>query len=490
MCIAMFAFAQKLVNDYDSRALVYIACAYLGLKGGAGGMLRMALLPLFKSVATVSSTKFQVCIIVVSAPWAMKPIVGMADYYPIFGRTKQWYVIGAAVVGLAAAIAMAHGYDTLSPNSLIVLATLVSAQLAATDILSEGMYVGLMKENPAAGSSIVSYVWFLVTVAEILVALVAGPVADDGNVQLLLWAVAALCAQIIIPVAAGWMLDAPRTNPPKAQRWTIQMAVIIVTAAAVTAIASSHQLWHVQLVVSVAVVLTVVTASWVLLPPKLRVVSIFTFLVSAASARFTAALDYFYTASDLCVPNGPAFSLTFYLTVASVSSAACGVMGVLLYEMYLSHREYGYLFRLTIALRTLVSFVDVALVSRWTQLVHLSDKSVFLFGDACLGSVIDMMSAMAMAVITAQVCPKESECIVYAIIAGMQNLGSSVAALNGNIASLIAGVEFSAETCLYDQLPTALIVGTLVLPALIVPLTWWLPDRATLERDVDNAEGT
>lgn len=481
----MLAFGRRLLRDYDARFLAFLASAYMGLKGGAGGMLRMAMLPLFKTVAGATNVEYQSYALIILIPWALKPIVGMADFFPLCGRTKQWYVLIAAALGVPAAVVLAHKYDTLSLPALTGLATAVSVQLATTDILSEGQYVTLMRGTPS-GSSIVSYVWFMTVLTEMMVALVAGPVADDGNVQLLLWTVAILCAQIIVPTTAGWMLDPVVRTPagiPSAQRWTVRMTVImIVASSAVTAAATSGS-WRTQLTVSIVTTSVVAGAALFTMPPELSRASVFMFLSSTTATQFTGTLDYFYTANALCVPGGPAFSMTFYLTVATISSAVCATGGVLLFQQYFSQWHYGPLFRMTILLRVAVSFVDIALVSRWNTAVHLADHSAYLFGDACLGSVVNMLGTMAMVVLTAQVCPRQSECIVYAIVAGMQNLGASVATLNGNAATLMAGITFANGACTFDHFPAVLAVGTMAIPLVMLPFTWrWFPVTHTTER--------
>tara|TARA_B110000902_G_scaffold5877_1_gene7047 strand:+ start:733 stop:2241 length:1509 start_codon:yes stop_codon:yes gene_type:complete len=471
----MLAFGRRLLHDYDARFLAFLACAYMGLKGGAGGMLRLALLPLFKTVAGATNVEYQSYALIILIPWALKPIVGMADFFPLCGRTKQWYVLAAAAVGVPAAVVLAHKYDTLPLPALAGLATAVSVQLATTDILSEGRYVTLMRGTPS-DSSIVSYVWFMTMLSEIMVALVAGPVADDGNVQLLLWTVAVLCAQIVVPTAAGWMLDPvvrTQAGVPSAQRWTVHMTVLMIVASVSVAAAATSPSWQVQLAVSGVATSLVAGAALHLMPPELSRASVFMFLSSATATQFAGTLDYFYTADILCVPGGPAFSMTFYLTVATISSAVCATGGVLLFQQYFSQWRCGPLFRLTILLRVAVSFVDIAIVSRWNTAVGLADHSAYLFGDACLGSVVNMLGTMAMVVLTARVCPQQSECIVYAIVAGMQNLGASVAALNGNAATLLTGITFADGVCAFDHFPAVLAVGTMAVPVVMLPFTWW-----------------
>ena len=479
-------FVQRL-QCYDPRALAFFAAAYFGLKGAAGGMLRMALLPLFKQVARVSSVEFQAYAIVVASPWAMKPLFGMADYFPLFGRRKQWYVLIISVVGAGAATALAYTCKTAHPRTLAVLATIVSLQVATVDILSEGRYAELMTETPRGKGAIVTYVWLLTACAEVLVACVAGPVADDGNVCLLLWAIVPLSAQLIGPVLSGWMMDPIIAVRKAIDVWTARLAITIVVATGVVSWAAVRASWQGQIAVAVSTVLCLVVAALWFAPSDIAWTLVYTFLASASSLSFSGSLDYFYTSDAHCVPGGPAFTLTFYLTVATVSSAACAVVGVVLFETYLSSVQYAPLFRLATVLRVLVSLVDIMIVLRWNNAVGITDASAYLFGDACLGTVISMIGSMAMVILTVRVCPPKTECIVYALIAGSQNLGAAIAALIGNAVSVAANIRLDDTACTYDNLPLLLFLGTVVAPICVLPLTWCIKfPHNTLADDDEN----
>ena len=44
------------------------------------------------------------------------------------------------------------------------------------------------------------------------------------------------------------------------------------------------------------------------------------------------AVDYWFTADEKCVPNGPHFDLAYYLTYTQIVGAVAGVFGILIFQ--------------------------------------------------------------------------------------------------------------------------------------------------------------
>lgn len=469
---------STLRDTFDPRALAFFVSVYLGLKGGGGGLLKMAMLPLFKMEAGVGSGTFQTYCIVAMAPWALKPVVGLADKYPLWGSTKASYIGIAAIVGTAATAVLAANAKKVSqfPNALVALTTVANAQIAITDLLAEGKYAQLMRDNPKSGSTLVSFVWGLSFVAQILVSIVAGPVADDGNAHLLIIAAVPLMAQAVIPPLTKWIQE-DNESQNSVKPWMIFMVAIIVTATTVTTAAAIQSNPVVKVVLAALVWAGVSVSAWFTMPKNLRLVALYTFAAIASQLQFVGPLDYFYTANEACVPNGPKFSMTFYLTTASLIAAVCGAVGVMAFEALMGEWTFRNVFRLTTILMCAVASVDVIIVTRTNLKWGLTDKAAYLGGNACMGAVIMMMHTIPLAVLTSKMCPKGAESMVYAIVAGMQNLASSVAGVAGAGIAEIANISLSATTshCEHKNLPKVLLVFTIAMPALItLPLTWIL----------------
>jgi len=472
----MRAWWNTLRTTFDPRSLAFFASVYLGLKGGAGGLLKMAMLPLFKMQAGVSSETFQTYSIVVMAPWALKPIAGLADKYTLWGSNKSAYIGIAAIVGTAATAAFAANAQSIAqfPNAMVALAAIANTQIAVTDLLAEGSYAQLMRDAPQSGSALVSYVWGIAFMAQILVAIVAGPVADDGNAHLLIAAAVPLMAQAAVPPLANWVKE-ERPQKHSVKQWMVKMVVVVVAATGAITAAAVQNNAAVKVAAAATVACTIAAAAWAFMPQTLRGVALYTFVAIASQLQFGGPLDYFYTASEECVRNGPKFSMTFYLTTAPLVAAVCGAAGVAVFETTMSNWTFRSIFRFTTVLMCAVAAVDVVIVTRTNLRWGIPDRAAYLGGNACMGAVVMMMHTVPLAVLTSKMCPDGAETMVYAIVAGMQNLGAAVAGVGGAGIAQMVNVSLSDASCDHTLLPEILIAGTIAMPMLVaLPLTWIL----------------
>ena len=485
----MISWFDRLQRHFDPRVLAFFVSVYLGLKGGGGGLLRMALLPLFKVNAGVNSEMFQAYTILVMAPWALKPIFGLSDRFPMCGSSRGSYIAVASIIGTSAVLVFALNAEKAStiPTQLALLAMLANAQIALTDLLAEGKYAQLMRDTPESGSTLVSFVWGLAFVAQLLVAGVAGPVADDGNARLLLYAAVPLMAQASVPALSGWTLETPGTSGAGPKPWMYTMVVVMVLSTVAVTLAAMLGSSTAKCAVAACIILVVIGSSWTVMPSAIRKPAIYSFVAMVAQLQFTGPLDYFYTADHSCVENGPQFTMTFYLTTASIAAAFCGAFGVGFFEAVMGSWTFRNLFRFTTVLMCMVASVDVAIVTRTNLAIGISDRTAYLGGNACFGSVIIMMHTIPMAVLTSKMCPSGAESLVYAIVAGMQNLGFSISGLAGSGVAETFNVTFSKTNCSYSHLSTLLIVSTMVMPLLITfPLTFILiPPKIGLKDKLD-----
>ena len=107
--------------------------------------------------------------IVASFPWTVKPLIGMiSDGVPIFGYNKRWYIAASSLIG-SGAIYFIATYKFDRSNGLYYIAglTLINAQVAIADLLTEGKYAEAMRYNPSHSASMVSYVWGNITLGGI-----------------------------------------------------------------------------------------------------------------------------------------------------------------------------------------------------------------------------------------------------------------------------------------------------------------------------------
>ena len=93
-----------------------------------------------------------------------------------------------------------------------------------------------------------------------------------------------------------------------------------------------------------------------------------------------SALGYYYTASEQCVPGGPGFDYTYYITVTGVVGSIVNFFGVILYQNFLSSWRFRPALIFTLVLGSLASIIDLIIIMRWNVAIGIPDKVFFLLG--------------------------------------------------------------------------------------------------------------
>lgn len=107
---------------------------------------------------------------------------------------------------------------------------------------------------------------------------------------------------------------------------------------------------------------------------------------------------------------------------------------------------------------------------------------------------LDFMPGVVM---TSKLCPKGSESIMYAILAGFQNFGS---ALSSNLGAFTAqalqiftyieqDVEAGSVCQNLDLIPWVILGGGIIFPLISIPFTWWLIPDAYVAGSIIDKDG-
>lgn len=348
----------------------------------------------------------------------------------------------------------------------------------------------MMVLHPETGADLVSAVWGLNMGGSFMASAVVGVIADHFNARVIFWVCLPLAAQIIIPIAAGWLPE-PSVSPgvrmdklaahPALFRLCLAMAVGALGLAFVSLLATPTT----QAVYSITASTVLCVAAHVALPTLLARANLYMFLASAFYVAIPGALDFFYTADEACVPGGPHFDMSFYLSWTALVGSVAGALGVAAFQTFLSRAHFRTAFWTTCMVKVAASLFDLVLIKRWNLRIGIGDKVMFLAGDAIIQQVIGMLDFMPAVVLTSKVCPPGVEATVYALLAGFSNFGSNVSRALG--VALIKGFGIRTTVpCDFTRLPQLLLLTHVALPLLTVPLVWFLiPDA----RMTDNLFG-
>mmetsp|Transcript_58588 Transcript_58588/g.136859 ORF Transcript_58588/g.136859 Transcript_58588/m.136859 type:complete len:584 (-) Transcript_58588:129-1880(-) len=493
VCTRLQRTYRKLEKTYESRFLYFILLNYFGLKGVLLGFLQAAGLPFFQQMK-VSGNEYQLATMVSMIPWSMKGFIGvLSDCVPIGRYHKRGYLLASSVAGLVGLVALTT--SPIQPAEWVwTIATYmccVNVMIATFDLLCEGKYSEVMRET-GSGSEVITLVWSCLNIGGLLASLAVYLFVHGdqsvSNAQSLI----AACAPLAL--AAAWRSysgDIPE-EPKRSWRslWLKVMsapglfllAFAMVLGTLATAVASACLDSDGQAAVAIASSLLLIFVAFKALPPTMARGNLYFFMVSVAYLDLSGPLAYFYTGSEQCVANGPAFSYGYYLAVSNAVGCCGSVLGAVMFQ-YMQAMRFRTAFIVTTMLQVLASTFDLFLVTRMNLRVGIPDEWAYLFGDAACQSIAQQMAAMPMALLTSRLCPRGAEATVFAILAGFQNFGSAVSTVLGAKLAEHMGVVADSHKgpCDFGRLPELIMLSHMLAPLLCLPFTWCLVPAASID---------
>ena len=229
-----------------------------------------------------------------------------------------------------------------------------------------------------------------------------------------------------------------------------------------------------------SVVLLCAGSMWCMPSKVVAQCNLFMFLKEVLYVQLPGPLDYFYTADETCISDGPHFSYTFYSTVTTIIGYGAGALGVACFHQFLSKRPFITVFCMTTILKIVASVFDILIAKRVpTMLLGVSDHLVYFFGDAVVFGAVSMIDFMPAVILISRLCPAGMEGTMYAILAGFSNFGMALSNVLGTLLvefwfPIVAVVKRDGPPCDFSQLPALLFVGHFALPLFILPLAYFL----------------
>lgn len=518
--VHFYYYMRKMIIIYGWPLVFMIISVMFGVKGAMIGLVGASGLPYAQKYLKLTAIEMQKYGIVASFPWTVKPLIGMiSDGFPIFGYNKRWYIAASSLVG-SCAIYFVATYKFDRSNGLYYIAglTLINAQVAIADLLTEGKYAEAMRYNPNHSASMVSYVWGNITLGGILATVLSYIALKDENYHLLFWMALPFAVQCFLTSASGLLpeLKVKRTKKgevvvddgeddegdkvdamgvgdakksvtfadedeetKKANRQKRSMNMMAILMGVICVIIAGIQIVGLDSSTILAITLiSCVLLSMLIfffLPRQLAKATFFLFITSVLSVSFGGAMTYWFTVDEKCNPGGPHFDYVYFTVYTSIVGQCSGIIGIWLFNIFFSKGSLRKAFWISSMISSLGSFFDYAIVKRWNvDYLSIPDKAFYMFGDAVLESIVGMMAYMPSVVLIAKMCPKNLETTMFAILASFANLGGSLSDSFGTFAMDYAGIktDLTSGSCNWDNLPNLILVCGICMPLLAIPLTF------------------
>ena len=408
---------------------------------------------------------------------------------PVHARS---FLLGTlCFVGLAAMHQCSDGAAKLATLFL----TGVSFQAAVVDLLAEGKYAEKMRMHPETGGALPSFVWACLFLGSITAAIVAGPLADADRLRDIFVLGVPAASAAIGPLLLGCFPDpygadggCKKLNTSSAQnvsnkKLAALAALMAAASLSLTAVTLAGVAPTGKLIFAVSVSATLCIAAHHLLPPQIARCNLYMFLAAASHVSLSGALDYFYTAPKTCISDAPHFSMTYFVSWSQIASAVASLAAVGIFQGCLQSWRLRPLFWVSTVVRCAAAAADLVIVNRLNVRMGIPDKVAYMLGNNVAESVAGQLDLMPMVVLTSKLCPPGMEATVYAILAGFQNFGGSVSAAVGLALTSQFGIHANLNTneCSFEGLSALIIVAHILMPLLVVPLTFILIPNAGLK---------
>jgi len=311
----------------------------------------------------------------------VKPLMALlVDTFPIWGYHKRYYVVITACLAVICNLLLALlPADASWADASLALAFLFAVpvfECALTDLICEGVYARVMRENPDSSADIPTYANTILNIGGLIAPQLVGHLADTKGPKFVFFIGAVFGAPIVIPALLGWQPEKkvpqkgtfcwcgkPAYDSLKAN-WRIMLCGFIIgmlalAQAIISAIIGDEGLGNT--IVGVIFAVIVIVASILLLPRTIALYNIYSFFnvwwmnLFGTVGQFAA----FYQGSEACMPGdeAPHFSNVQYISNASLVNSLLSLI---------SMWAAGVCFR-NMRLRTLLWFTSFLSLSQSTN---------------------------------------------------------------------------------------------------------------------------
>lgn len=496
--------------------------------GGHSGWIGVPIYYLFRELR-LTPTRMQQLRAVAMTPWSIKPLIGMfSDLFPVFGYYKGPYMVLVTIIG-AVACCIIFFFWPLNENFTTCLLFSLFLMCSTTDLLSEAKYAEKLQEHPSHGPSLMSFVWggifimTLISTSLVGVMLNLGDDANstalppDGNLSLLvpipeephyskpypyLFAFLPILLTLI-PLIRNWIGETRYTGDSSLplpwykniisfnsvklfRQWKLFLLATImgfncVVLATLTLLKINSTIF---LIIGVTCGAIQLTGFAFLTPPVIAKAQAFFFLNHVCTLSIESGSFYFYTDDATQFPEGPHFSKVFYTTAIGTTSALCNVFGIVVYNLWMKHWTYRRIFIGCNILYMLVNLISIIVFRRWNRVLGIPDE-VFVLGTEAIQHVVRAWVWIPGVVMISQICPKDVEATMYALLAGGSNLGYNLAEHFGAVELDLLGIRPNGtanESSQFDNLWIASLIASVFPLITVVMVPYLIPDVRQTDR--------
>lgn len=502
---SILTYFRRLIRVFGWKFISFLIVTQFLIKGSLYRLTKSGALPIFKTMG-IDAVNLQLYATVISSPWAIKPLIGvLSDLFPIGGYHKRFWLVQSIIVGIVGGLFLViNQIDGIF--LLIVSFTFINYEMSICDLLSEGKYSELMRKHPTSGSDIITFAQGCQILGSIVSMSFVGPLADNKSFRVIFFIAMIVSIAPIIPTLIGWLpekkislhdsgMKGNRCCMFDLSKFRSQKGLFAVVAlagiggpvlASVTTFASKP----IGLGISILMLIAMIIGAYYTFQEKVVVnIALYQVILRVFRPSISSAMDYFYTADNICLPEGPNFTFKYYITYTGILGSVVSFAAVWFYQIFMSKWKFRSVLILTLFMQCSGGLVDLIVVKRWNILWGIPDKTFYIMGEAILENVVSMLYWIPSSAILSKACGPGIEAATFAFLAGISNFAVMVSELSGAMIFEAAGIKTISPHCNFESLWWIIVICHITVPFLAgIPATWLIPDIRQTDRLFDEPE--
>lgn len=457
-----YSLRQRFANLMDAcgwRFIAFLVVSQLICKGFLIRVVSSIMLPLFRD--RVDASTLQIYVMLSMIPWSIKPIIGLcSDYILLCGYNKRGWLVVSWFVGTCSAVLLVV-FSLTSPagggGSQIVLCFIgINFEIALYDLLSEGKYAEIRRDNEHVGSDFTTLTQALQMTGLLAGVCIVGFLSDAQNYTVMYIMALVCCVVPIGPTLMGWLPEervvAPGPggaggNPVQLvdssrfrQEWPKMVVVAIcglggVTVSVLTTVIPDPAGPLIGFGVALVFLGGTLYGSHQVFAdyPLISAVALYQVVTTLSQPLIGSELDYFYTATPECLADGPHFTYAYYISYTGIVGTAVALSGAFVYHVLLSKLRFRPVLLITTLLVSLAGLSDLMIVLRINTWIGIPDRVAYMVGEAVLEPLLGTLNWIPVSALITLAAPEGMEASCFAFLAGLSNFARMVSELSGSI---------------------------------------------------------
>lgn len=496
---------KEFISIFGLKFLLFVSIIEHGLKGlvaggGSSGLIGIPILFILKEYGTLSTSRIQILKTITLLPWSLKPVFAMlSDSIWIFGYNKIYLMMFFSILAAVSSILISVLWiGILSPELLSLLLFLIFCSIAINDLLVEAKYSEKIKSNPEHGPTMVSFVWGGIFIGEIFSVIFTGLLLSFNHKRLLYLVVSIPLIVIIIPIYLNWLGENKKENKNSfieidkvkfTREW--KLYILSLSICILTILLGLLGLFNIKtkylFLSSIISGIIMIIAFHYLVNPIFAKIQTFFIIQNMFTISIDSATFFFYTDDNIQFPEGPHFTIFFYITILGITGSFFGFIGIVIYNYFMKDWKYRNVFVITNLLYAIVNLLNVIIFKRWNKIIGIPD-TFFILGAETFQHVVSVLNYMPFSILISQLCKSDVEAITFSILAASSNLGYALSQFTGAFIMDILKITPTGndDTMAFNNLWLASLIVALAPLIPLIFVNFLIPDSSQNENLPEN----